>query len=612
MSHRYHPEIDGLRAIAVLPVMLFHAHIPGFSGGYVGVDVFFVISGFLITSILIRDMREGRYSVLSFYERRIRRIAPSLLVVLAFVLIAAPAILLPSEFRRLSSEVLGALLFVANIVFFLDSGYFSSNAETRPLLHTWSLGVEEQFYIVAPIAIWIVIRFFSRHLFATLSAAAIISFVACVVITPVQQSAAFYLLPTRAWELLSGSLLAALTQNESASLTVGSEKTRTLYAASGLALIAASVVFYDSSMDFPGLAALAPVVGSCLIIRYAAQTVVGSILCWPPLVFVGLVSYSLYLWHWPLTVFFRDLGWLDDWAGKLSLVGTSLIAASLSWHLVERNTRDRSKFPTKRLLITVCATSAAVVLTSLFYHDLDGWPTRFRPQVVADDSARHDISPSRARCHINSGVRPAEEFCSLGHGKPSIAVWADSHGVELAQAIAENGIPVIQITYSACRPSLSAISSASRPGCDRHNMLARRFLASSTDVTTAVLVANYSGSTERLQGLLDVADYLRRHGKRVVLIGPMPSLPGRIDLPTYLARGGRAEHPYVGISGHEIRGSAGEIEVLLPEELFCANGVCDLRANGSPILFDSHHPSMSAARVVAGALTRCLSQGSCR
>lgn len=176
MSHRYHPEIDGLRAIAVLPVMLFHAHIPGFSGGYVGVDVFFVISGFLITSILIRDMREGRYSVLSFYERRIRRIAPSLLVVLAFVLIAAPAILLPSEFRRLSSEVLGALLFVANIVFFLDSGYFSSNAETRHLLHTWSLGVEEQFYIVAPIAIWIVIRFFSRNLFATLSAAAITSF----------------------------------------------------------------------------------------------------------------------------------------------------------------------------------------------------------------------------------------------------------------------------------------------------------------------------------------------------------------------------------------------------------------------------------------------------
>lgn len=610
MSVRYRPEIDGLRALAVLPVVLFHAHIAGFAGGYVGVDVFFVISGFLITSILVKDLERGSYSVWDFYERRIRRIAPALLVVIAFVLAIAPFSLLPSEFSRLGPEALGAMLFVANIVFWRDSGYFSADAESRPLLHTWSLGIEEQFYIVAPIVLALVIARARRHLPRVIPGMALASFVACVVLTPVSPGTSFYLLPTRAWELLAGACLAVYVHERSESAP-WPRWVREAVAAAGALLIIVPVLSYSPAISFPGYAALAPVLGAVLVILCAADTLVGRALSHRGLVAIGLVSYSLYLWHWPLTVFARNIGLLDSPWGRCAVVLVSILVAWLSWKFIEQPTRDRRRFPARRLVPLVLGGAALLAAVSLVYIGLDGWPHRLDAKVVLLDDARHDISPARGRCHIGRGTRSPEQFCTLGSGQARVALWADSHGVELAQALSEQGIPVVSITYSACRPSLAALNTASRRDCDDHNAAVREYLTGSTGLDTVVLVANYSGSQERLAGLVAVADRLRAAGKRVVLVGPTPTLPGRRDLPTYLARGGPARTSFNDLPADAFIRQASGHELVLPEKIFCRDGDCDLLWQGAPLLFDGHHPSMSASRATAAALADCIRSAPC-
>ena len=607
MSNRYRPEIDGLRALAVLPVVLFHAHFTGFTGGYVGVDVFFVISGFLITSILIKDMDLGRYSVWDFYERRIRRIAPALLVVIGFVLAVAPFSLLPSEFSRLGVEVLGAMLFVANMVFWKDSGYFSAEAESRPLLHTWSLGVEEQFYIVAPIVLAFVVAHARSHLRSVVLGAALASLAACIVLTPISPGTSFYLLPTRAWELLAGAYLAVLAPGKAGG-GPSRQWVREAAASTGVLLILVPVFTYTPSTTFPGYAALPPVLGAALLILCAERTLVGRIMSSRPVVSVGLISYSLYLWHWPLTVFSRNVGLLDTVWGQFAVVLTSITAGWLSWRFVEQPTRDRARFTPRKIVLLAAAGATLLVAVSLVYLKLDGWPQRLDQRTVELDNSRYDISPSRDRCHIDGGAISPDQFCVLGAGQVRVAVWGDSHGVELAQALSEQGMSVVAITYSACRPSLSPLRNASRPDCDRHNALVTEYLSHAENLDAIVLVANYSKSLQRLAGLLEVADHLLASGKRVILVGPTPTLPGRLALPTYLARGGVASAPFTDLPATEIRNHSRGHALLLPEELFCRDGVCDLLPQGKPLLFDGHHPSMAASRLTAAALAQCLQQ----
>ena len=339
MTAQHRTDIDGLRALAVLPILLFHAGIPGFSGGYVGVDIFFVISGFLITAIIDREMAAKTFSYVNFYERRIRRIFPALAVVLAFCLLAAWFILLPSEIADFAKSVIGTILFASNIVFFRQSGYFDRISEEKPLLHTRSLGIEEQFYIFFPIILFLIIRYapkYRQHLVALIAAA---SFGLCVHLTPTSPSAAFYLIPTRAWELLAGSLLALGVVP-----VVRAGAVRSLLSGLGIAMIVAAVILFDGTTPFPGVAALLPVAGTVLVIAYAPGTWTDRLLSLRPLVLVGLISYSLYLWHWPLIVFGRDLGWLDGSIGPaVAVVLVSLAMGALSSRFVEAPFRDRRR-----------------------------------------------------------------------------------------------------------------------------------------------------------------------------------------------------------------------------------------------------------------------------
>ncbi|NOT40687.1 MAG: acyltransferase, partial [Alphaproteobacteria bacterium] len=296
----YRPDVDGLRTIAVGTVILFHGKLGIFPGGFVGVDVFFVISGFLISSILLGEIAHGRFSLAGFYERRIRRILPALITVLAAVMVAGALFFSPQDYVTLAKSAKAAALFYANFHFERQAGYFMPEAETQPLLHTWSLAVEEQFYLIAPLFLWAIARLQRRWQIAAVVAAFVASLAFSVWGTAQGDSSAFYLPYSRAFELLLGTMLAMGLFPAFRSSVVAEA-----VGAAGLAMIAVAVLFFSASTPFPGYAALLPCVGAAFIIASGARhsTVVARLLSTPAMVFTGKISYSLYLWHWPIFVF---------------------------------------------------------------------------------------------------------------------------------------------------------------------------------------------------------------------------------------------------------------------------------------------------------------------
>ena len=358
---KYRPEIDGLRAVAVLPVILFHAGFSLFSGGFVGVDVFFVISGFLITTIIVREMEKGAFSLSYFYERRIRRIFPALFLVIACSIPFAVLTLVPDDMRSFSGSVIAAASFWSNIFFWLQTGYFDQQAELKPLLHTWSLAVEEQYYIFFPPVLMVLWRW-GLH--------AIIYFLAFVFVASLavaqwgsyyQPAATFFLLPTRGWELLVGAFAALYLHKKPFPQNRVLQETGSLL---GLGLILYSIFAFDKGTPFPGLWALIPTVGTALIILFSGpQTLTYRLLSLKGFVLIGLISYSAYLWHQPLFAFTRHyLPTEPSHTLMLALSAVTLPLSYLSWKYVETPFRDKHKFTRKHIftLATIVAVAACL------------------------------------------------------------------------------------------------------------------------------------------------------------------------------------------------------------------------------------------------------------
>ncbi|RFF29337.1 acyltransferase family protein [Wenzhouxiangella sediminis] len=338
---KYRAEVDGLRAVAVLPVILFHAGLPPFSGGYVGVDVFFVISGYLITTIITREMSQGRFSLVHFYERRARRILPALFLVMACCLPLAWLLLYPSQMEAFGQNVTATALFSSNLLLWLKSGYFATASEMNPLLHTWSLAVEEQYYILFPLLLMLVWRFGTRSLLACLAVLFFLSLGASGWAAAHAPMAGFYLIPFRGWELLLGSFCAFLAPRMTA--RPGFDD---LFGFSGLLLILGAVFAFDAETPFPGVHALVPTAGTAMVILFAREgSLVQRLLSRRMLVGIGLISYSAYLWHQPAFAFYRHhhLGEASTTV-LLLLAVCSLLAAWVSWRFVERPFRDRARF----------------------------------------------------------------------------------------------------------------------------------------------------------------------------------------------------------------------------------------------------------------------------
>ncbi len=358
--HRYRPDIDGLRAVAIVPVLLFHAGVGAFSGGFVGVDVFFVISGFLITGLIRHEMDSGSFSIANFYERRIRRILPALFAMMIVTAALSAWLLLPGDLADFGKSVAGTSLFASNFLFWQESGYFAPAAEETPLLHTWSLAVEEQFYILFPLFLAFVASRPGKPYVAATVAVVVPSFLLSVAGVAFARDAAFYLAPFRAWELGLGALLALGVVRPSHDVRV-----RNAAALAGAAAIAWSVFQYSAGTAFPGAAALLPCVGAAAIIWAGSggHNLVGDALSWRPVVLVGLVSYSLYLWHWPLLALGRYYAVRDLTAVETTVVlAVAALAAVASWRYVERPFRGKSGILDRRQLFrtTVAVTGGAV------------------------------------------------------------------------------------------------------------------------------------------------------------------------------------------------------------------------------------------------------------
>jgi peptidoglycan/LPS O-acetylase OafA/YrhL len=374
---KYRREIDGLRALAVLPVILFHAGFSAFSGGYAGVDVFFVISGYLITAIILAQSSEGGFSIARFYERRARRILPALFLVMLVSLPFAWYCLLPHQLRYFSQSLVATTLFLSNVFFYLKSNYFSEAAEITPLLHTWSLAVEEQFYLVFPLFLVAMGRLHERWLVRSLWALALASLALAQLGTSHAPAAAFFLLPTRGWELLIGALASVYAMRAAASdpraLRLPPAAMQGL-SLCGLLLIGFAVFAYDAHTPFPGLPALAPTVGAVLILLFAdSRTWAGRLLGTRAMVGVGLISYSAYLWHQPLFAFARAISEQDLSAWQSAALCVLVLPLSaLSWYFVERPVRSSRR---GGLVLLVAAALLAALFTVLGFigHRTDGF-----------------------------------------------------------------------------------------------------------------------------------------------------------------------------------------------------------------------------------------------
>lgn len=335
---KYRAEIDGLRALAVVPVILFHAGIEFFQGGFVGVDIFFVISGYLITSILIDDLQAGRFSIVQFYERRARRILPALFAVVIPCIPFAWMWMKPALFKAFSQSVMAVCLFGSNILFWQESDYFGTAAEAKPLLHTWSLAVEEQYYVFFPIFLAFIWRYGRSVALWLIVVFAIFSLLLTEWLAARDLMANFYLAPTRAWELFAGSITAFV-------LKQSDPKPNNVLSLLGLSAVLISIFFYDESVVFPSFYALLPVIGTVLIILYSHENnMVARILSSKAFVGIGLISYSAYLWHQPIFAFTRILS-IDTPAISLmlGLSVLSLVLAYLSWYLIETPFRNRQR-----------------------------------------------------------------------------------------------------------------------------------------------------------------------------------------------------------------------------------------------------------------------------
>lgn len=529
-KRKYRSDIDGLRAVAVVSVILFHLNY--LRGGFVGVDVFFVISGFLITSILMTELREGRFSLGGFYERRIRRIAPALFVVFAASAFLGYKYLLPGEFAEFARSLLAAVLSASNIFFWSQAGYFDTLSSTKPLLHTWSLAVEEQFYLLFPLLLALLYRIARARLTLILLSITAISFGLSIYLTPRFPDFAFYWPVTRAWELSIGSLLVLVDLPR-----LRHSVLRNLAAGAGLVMIIIAVLTYTSSTPFPGVAALLPCLGAALVIASGAHgpTIVGRLLSYKPILFTGLISYSLYLWHWPVIVFAAHgmpmTEGLPRRLGKAAIFAVSYTLATISWRFVERPFRRARPGSIRRnVFVSVGCATTLIIAFAIGISSAHGFPNRFSLQAQRIGAYPELSAASMHRdwrvgtCFISSGSTyndyESETCLKRDPVRENDLLMGDSHAAQLyygiSQAIPE--INLMQATASGCKPTLQS-GYGDSVACRRLVDWILKTYVPAHPMNHVFLSARWSAAD--LKALGDTVAYLKSVGADPVVIGPM-------------------------------------------------------------------------------------------
>lgn len=533
-SLHYRPEVDGLRAVAVIPVILYHAGFELFSGGFVGVDVFFVISGYLITSLILAELASGRFSIAHFYERRARRILPALFCVMAATIPFAVMWLSPVDLVAFARSLVAVSLFSSNILFWRESGYFDTVAELKPLIHTWSLAVEEQYYILFPLFLMLAWRAGRRTMFAVLAAVGVASLGAAHWAAYAAPSAAFYLLPTRAWELLIGSFVAVWTseRSETDARRVGSQ----LASLSGIGLIGIAIFAFDRGTPFPSLYALVPTVGTALVIRFALPgTLVHRVLGSRIPVVIGLMSYSLYLWHQPLFTFAKHLVSFEPPAWLMaSLAAATFPLSWLTWRWVETPFRTRARFSRRQIFSFAAIGAAAAIALGLGIQTSSRLQERFQQLAYGGDVDHQEFNrflQSRYPvCEPEHLARAAMKWKGLTRCLQSkagrdvdIALVGDSHAEHLFIGLAEK-LKDKNVAYYI-QDSLPVTNNPEFDAIFAH-------VLSTGSIRTVILAAHWFSRVRLAEDpstiapeVLATADALIRGGKTVYLVDDVPRFP---------------------------------------------------------------------------------------
>jgi peptidoglycan/LPS O-acetylase OafA/YrhL len=618
---KYNPVIDGLRAIAVLPVVLFHA-LPGYApGGFVGVDVFFVISGFLISGVVFDGVARNSFILKAFYAARIRRIFPALLIVLAAVFVAGWWLLFPIEMIRLGRQVVASSAFAANIYFWSQAGYFSPDATTYPLLHLWSLGVEEQFYVVWPLAIMLL---WQRRW--TILPAIIIIGVASFAISLLAEdrAAAFYLPMSRAWELMLGAGLAWLMRKPRRCFPAILPDAIAIV---GLVLILGSIFYIHESDPYPGWRTLAPTVGACLVLWSGSDSrAVAPLLSSPPLVFVGLISYPLYMWHWPVFWIGRTIGAVDlSLACAATLAAISFVLAWATFVLVEKPIRygTRLSLPVDPLWLAAGLAAFALVGQA---STVNGFPGRWPSEVITLLTYKFDDSIFRiGKCHLKPEQGPSdfssECFSNREAGARHVVLWGDSAATAIEpglQQIGKGRLDIDELTTSNCPPFIGDYKPmADRPHCSAINQFAFAYIRTSRP---DIVVISFSPSYDTdlpSQAANTVRELRKFFAGPLLVVGPPPLWPKAFPetlLNSYLASPSSgapsflAMPPDVAQASETLDDAVGQavsaeraIYLSATREL-CQHGHCIAMAEGEPAILDRFHMTRGASAIVARAI----------
>lgn len=620
----YRPDIDGLRAIAVLAVVFFHADV-GLNGGYVGVDIFFTISGYLITGILLKDLEQKQFSLVNFWERRARRILPALLCMVMVTVIVSGFHLLPLDYKELGQSVVAQSTLVSNYYFYTVSGYFAPDVRLKPLLHTWSLAIEEQFYLLFPVLLLMTYRRgvdFCRIIIVGLGVA---SFALCVVWSYRHAWANFYFLPTRAWELLVGAFLATLPVNNP-----GSPILRESMGAVGLLGICSAMIGYGPETRMPGIAALLPCGGAMCVIA-SGRTMLsfsGKLLAFKPLVFIGLISYSLYLWHWP---FFALANYWEfvplPLSMRLFLVISCIGLSILTWRYIERPFRRQELLPEKAQMFIFASASIILLLTvGATLIVFDGFPTRMPASVRQFAKGKDDFKFFGHQYGTSVSDAVGENFVELGNKDKSqpihVIIWGDSHAMAILPAFDElcrrSGVRGVSANHAATVP-LIGFSQPNHPDglrgdSEAFNQAIIRYIKHNR-VKHVVLVASWLDHVNRTsanavqRGLKSTLEALQGCDARLWIMPVVPTyewqVPKMLAFTTLEGRSivnlGKPLEVYRELihQQSDIFHSAdthGLLTMLDPTSLFTGlEGRCLLQSEGWSLYRDNHHLSAHGA-----------------
>jgi peptidoglycan/LPS O-acetylase OafA/YrhL len=647
----YRPEIDGLRAIAILSVVIFHAELGFFGGGFIGVDVFFVISGFLISSIILKESREGAFSYLTFYKRRTLRIFPALFTVIAACFLAGWFILPPHEYKEMANSAIATAAFYSNFYFENNSDYFAAEAITMPLLHTWSLAVEEQFYFLAPALLLLCVRYprFARPAFILVFLASLLF---SVFLIDQNATKAFYMLPSRAFELMTGAALAMGLVP-----ALRSRATAEIASAAGLVMIAFAALAYSSETAFPGFAALLPCVGAALVIHanQNTATLTGRTLGTAPFVFIGKISYSLYLWHWPFLVFaIFEYGTEIGPGARIGLMAAAMAVSVLSYYLIEQPARQRGARLKAGLVLIIGVTAIlACLLARTYVRKTDGAFWRL-PPVAADFAASNPSKVNTAGlCRDPNGSRSdVSSDCQIGAPgvAPQFLLFGDSHAQAISNEVAaiasRHGIAGHALTRSGCPPVVGLNEAQAEVfGKCVEQYAALDGLLSEESIRTVVIISrwapyitgrtmpNESGKRRRFfaeteEGnrieferlVTETVEKIRDSGRRVVILGPFPELGFNLtaEMTKALMQGKPADFTIERSMFNERQkevlpflarlGTLQGVEVLYPHDMLCNDSTCRTQLDGKALYVDDDHLSPTGAAFIGPLIEKALGQ----